>query len=117
VLGHYARDERLFSLAEAVHRMTGLPARKFGLAQRGLVRDGWAADLVLFDAATIRDVATFTDPKRPAEGIAAVWVNGVLTSRAQAPTGARGGRFVARGPIDPADYFSAFTSTTETQRA
>jgi N-acyl-D-aspartate/D-glutamate deacylase len=117
VLGHYARDERLFSLAEAVHRMTGLPARKFGLAQRGLVRDGWAADLVLFDAATIRDVATFTDPKRPAEGIAAVWVNGVLTSRAQAPTGARGGRFVARGPIDPADYYSAFTSTTETQRA
>jgi N-acyl-D-amino-acid deacylase len=108
VLGRYARDERLFTLAEAVHKMTGLPARKFGLAQRGLVREGYAADLVLFDAATVRDVATFADPKRPAEGIAAVWVNGVLTSRGQVATGARGGRFVARGPIEPADYYAAF---------
>jgi len=118
VLGRYARDERLFPLAEAVHKMTGLPARKFGLAQRGLVRDGYAADLVLFDAMTVRDVATFTDPQRPAEGIAAVWVNGVLTSRDQVATSARGGQFVARGVIDPADYYSAFTSTTaERQQA
>jgi N-acyl-D-amino-acid deacylase len=117
VLGRYSRDERLFPLAEAVHKMTGLPARKFGLSQRGLVRDGYAADLVLFDATTVRDVATFTDPQRPAEGIAAVWVNGVLSSRGQVATGARGGRFVPRGTIDPADYYSAFTSKTETQRA
>jgi N-acyl-D-aspartate/D-glutamate deacylase len=117
VLGRYARDERLFPLATAIHKMTGLPARKFGLSNRGLVRDGYAADLVLFDAATVRDVATFTDPQRPAEGIAAVWVNGVLTSRAQVATGGRGGRFVARGPIDPADYYSAFTSKTESQHA
>jgi len=118
VLGRYARDERLFPLAEAVHKMTGLPARKFGLSRRGFVRDGYAADLVLFDAATVRDVATFTDPQRPAEGIAAVWVNGVLTTRGQVATDARGGQFVARGPIDPADYEAAFTSTkTETQRA
>jgi N-acyl-D-amino-acid deacylase len=118
VLGHYARDERLFPLAEAVHKMTGLPARKFGLSDRGLVREGYAADLVLFDAATVRDVATFADPQRPAEGIAAVWVNGVLTSRDQVATGARGGRFVSRGTIDPADYFTAFTSTTaESQRS
>jgi N-acyl-D-amino-acid deacylase len=118
VLGRYARDERLFPLAEAVHKMTGLPARKFGLSNRGLVREGFAADLVLFDAMTVRDVATFTDPQRPAEGISAVWVNGVPTSRDQVATGARGGRFVARGAIDPADYYSAFTSTTaETQRA
>jgi N-acyl-D-aspartate/D-glutamate deacylase len=68
------------------------------------VRDGYAADLVLFDAATVRDVATFTDPQRPAEGISAVWVNGVLTSRDQAPTGTRSGRFVPRGPIDLAAY-------------
>jgi len=108
VLGRYARDERLFPLAEAVHKMTGLPARKFGLSRRGFVREGYAADLVLFDAATVRDVATFADPKRPAEGIAAVWVNGVLMSRGQVATGARGGRFVARGPIDPADYHAAF---------
>jgi N-acyl-D-aspartate/D-glutamate deacylase len=117
VLGHYARDERLFSLAEAVHRMTGLPARKFGLAQRGLVRDGWAADLVLFDAATIRDVATFTDPQCPAEGIRAVWVNGVLSSRDQVATNAHGGRFLKRGTIDPAAYFTAFATLEETPPA
>ena len=99
VLGHYSRDERLFPLPEAVHKMTGLSARRFGLDDRGVVREGAFADLVLFDASTIRDVATFTDPKRPSEGIAAVWVNGVLSSRDQRPTGTRGGRFVERGTI------------------
>ena len=94
VLGHYARDERLFPLAEAVHRMTGLSARRFGLDGRGEIRVGAWADLVLFDPATIRDEATFTDPERPASGIAAVWVNGVPSSRGQVATGARGGRFV-----------------------
>jgi N-acyl-D-aspartate/D-glutamate deacylase len=112
VLGHYARDTGLFPLAEAVHKMTGLPARKFGLRDRGVVREGGAADLVLFDAATIRDVATFTDPQRPADGIHAVWVNGVPSSRDQVPTGARGGRFLSRGAIDPADYRAAFRSST-----
>ena len=98
----------LFPIATAVHKMTGLPARKFGLGDRGVVREGLAADLVLFDAETVRDVATFTDPQRPAAGIHAVWVNGVLSSRDQEPTGSRGGRFLSRGTIDPADYFSAF---------
>jgi N-acyl-D-aspartate/D-glutamate deacylase len=112
VLGHYARDERIFSLPTAVHKMTGLPARKFGLRDRGVVREGLAADLVLFDAATVRDVATFTDPQRPAEGIHAVWVNGALASRAQSPTGARSGRFLPRGEIDPADYHDAFRAIT-----
>jgi N-acyl-D-amino-acid deacylase len=93
-----------------VHKMTGMPARKFGLGDRGVVREGLAADLVLFDAATVRDVATFIDPKRPAAGIHAVWVNGVLSSRDQEPTGARGGRFLARGTIDPADYLTAFSA-------
>ncbi len=96
VLGHYSRDEQLFPLAEAVHKMSGLSARRFGLAERGEIRVGNWADLVLFDAATIRDVATFADPKRPAEGISAVWVNGVLSSRNQAPTGDRAGRFLQR---------------------
>jgi len=96
VLGHYCRDVGLFALPEAVHRMTGLPAHRFGLVDRGVVRAGAWADLVLFDPSTIRDTATFADPARAAEGIAAVWVNGVLSSRAQVPTGARGGRFVAR---------------------
>jgi N-acyl-D-amino-acid deacylase len=110
VLGHYARDAALFPLTTAVHKMTGMPARKFGLGDRGVVREGLAADLVLFDAATVRDVATFIDPKRPAAGIHAVWVNGVLSSRDQEPTGARGGRFLARGTIDPADYLTAFSA-------
>ena len=97
VLGHYCRDLGLFPLTEAVHRMTGLSARRFGLAERGEIRAGYWADLVLFDPASVRDVATYADPRRPAAGIAAVWVNGVLTSRDQTPTGARGGHFVVRG--------------------
>ena len=108
VLGHYARDEALFPLAEAVHKMTGLPARRFGLTDRGFVRERAAADLVLFDPATVRDVATWTDPQRPSEGIHAVWVNGVLSSRDQAPTGERAGRFLPRGQIDPDSYREAF---------
>jgi N-acyl-D-aspartate/D-glutamate deacylase len=96
VLGRYSREEKLFSLTEAVHKMTGLSARRFGLAERGEIRVGYWADLVLFDAATIRDVATYTDPKRAAEGISAVWVNGVCSSRNQKLTGNRAGRFIAR---------------------
>jgi N-acyl-D-amino-acid deacylase len=107
VLGHYARDVGLFPLTVAVHKMTALPARKFGLGNRGVVRKGFAADLVLFDADTVRDVATFTDPQRAAVGIHAVWVNGVLASRDQVPTGARGGRFLSRGTIDRAAYRTA----------
>ncbi|WP_020202838.1 amidohydrolase family protein, partial [Cupriavidus sp. WS] len=96
VLGHYARDRELFPLAVAVNKMTGLSAERFGLAQRGFVREGYWADLVLFDAATIRDAASFTDPMQPAEGIAAVWVNGALSWRQRAATGARAGRFLPR---------------------
>jgi N-acyl-D-amino-acid deacylase len=117
VLGRYTRDEGLFPLADAVHKMTGLPARRFGLSGRGFIRVGHAADLVLFDPATIRDVATFADPQRPAAGIAAVWVNGVLSSRDQIPTGARGGRFLARGPIDHAAFYHAGGSATPETRA
>jgi N-acyl-D-amino-acid deacylase len=97
VLGHYCREEKLFSLATAVHKMTGMPAQRFGLAERGFVRAGYAADLVLFDAATIEDKATFADPVRPAKGIERVWVNGVLSYTAEGATGQRGGRFVPRG--------------------
>ena len=104
VLGKYSRDEKLFPLSEAVHKMTGLAARRFGLSGRGFIREGYAADLVLFDPATVRDMASFANPQRPAEGIFAVWVNGVLSSRDQSPTGARGGRFLSRGSIDPADF-------------
>jgi N-acyl-D-amino-acid deacylase len=96
VLGHYCREEGLFPLAEAVRKMTGLPAQRFELTGRGLIREGATADLVLFDPATIRDTATFTDPIRAAEGIAAVWVNGVLSYQNGAATTERAGHFVAR---------------------
>ncbi|HWG20917.1 MAG TPA: D-aminoacylase [Terracidiphilus sp.] len=97
VLGKYAREEGLFSLAQAVRKMTGLPADRFGLEGRGYVRAGYWADLVLFDAQRVMDTATYADPVRRAQGIASVWVNGVLTYTADGLTGERGGRFLARG--------------------
>jgi N-acyl-D-amino-acid deacylase len=100
VLGRYSREEKLFSLPAAIHKMTGMPAQRFGLAGRGLIRKHYAADLVLFDPETILDTATFSDPIQPATGIAAVWVNGVLSYTAKGATGNRGGRFLPRGKTD-----------------
>jgi N-acyl-D-aspartate/D-glutamate deacylase len=97
VLGRYTREERLITLPEAVHKMTSMPAHRFGLESRGLIREGYCADLVLFDAAKIVDTATFDDPMRPAEGIVAVWVNGALSYTDQGSTGKRAGQFVRRG--------------------
>jgi N-acyl-D-amino-acid deacylase len=77
--------------------MTGMPATRFGLEERGLVREDYAADLVLFDPERIIDTATFTDPKAKAKGIAGVWVNGVLTYTAEGATGNRAGQFLRRG--------------------
>lgn len=91
VLGHYCRDERLFHLAEAVRRMTTLSADTFGLKRRGRIAAGCAADLVAFDAATVRDVATFDDPQRPSIGIRHVWVNGRAALAHGRSTGMRAG--------------------------
>ncbi len=99
VLGHLSREQQLIPLPTAVHKMTALPAQRFGLARRGLVREGCFADLVLFDAAKIIDTATFADPITPATGIAAVWVNGTLSYQATTPTGNRSGRFLPRQRI------------------
>ena len=76
VLGHYARDLKLFSLEEAVRKMTGHTAAVFGMTDRGMIRTGAYADLVLFDAATVRDASTYDAPTRPAEGIVEPWING-----------------------------------------
>jgi N-acyl-D-aspartate/D-glutamate deacylase len=108
VLGHYARDEALLPLEEAVRKMTGLSAQRFGLSQRGEVHVGWHADLVLFDPAKVRDAATFDKPQQVADGIDAVWVNGVLSYRDGQPTGERAGHFVARGKRETPAEANAF---------
>ena len=96
VLGRYCRELGLFPLEEAVHRMTGVPARVFGLAGRGAVRAGAGADLVLFDPETVIDEADFSEPTRPARGIYQVIVNGKQVWRGGEWTGARPGRILRR---------------------
>jgi len=96
VLGHYSRDLGLFPLETAVWKMTGLTARTFGLPQRGSLQVGHHADVVIFDAATVRDAADYTEPQRPAVGIATVIVNGAVTWHAGAHTGARAGQVITR---------------------
>lgn len=97
VLGHYARDRGLFSLEQAVHKMTGLPATRFRLAQRGLITPGCHADLVVFDPQRIADTASFARPKTPAAGIVSVYVNGTLAWHEGGSTGARVGQVIRRG--------------------
>ena len=99
VLGHYARERKLFTLEQAVHKMSGLPAARFGLAQRGLdARSGYCADLVVFDPDRIADTATFARPKVPAAGIVSVYVNGTVAWQEGRSTGARPGQIVRRVP-------------------
>ncbi len=96
VLGHYARDVGLFTLETAVHKMTGLSAGTFRLHDRGEIRPGAYADLVLFDPDTIIDLATFEAPKTPARGIDWVMVNGRMAFADGQPTGDRSGRALRR---------------------
>ncbi|WP_423603704.1 N-acyl-D-amino-acid deacylase family protein [Sphingomonas sp. MS122] len=99
VLGHYARDVGLFPLETAVHKMTGMPAHVFGLEDRGVLRPGAFADLVLFDPATVIDRATFADPVQAAGGIAEVWVNGASAYTPEAGrVTAAAGRLLRRRP-------------------
>lgn len=97
VLGHYCRELALFPLETAVWKMTGLTARTFGLHQRGALQVGHHADVVIFDAATVRDTADYAQPMRPAQGIESVIVNGALTWHDGAHTGARAGQVITRG--------------------
>jgi N-acyl-D-amino-acid deacylase len=96
VLGHYARGLGLFPLETAVNKMTGLTARTFGLADRGLLKEGFAADITVFDPGEVGDAATFARPIQPARGIDTVIVNGELVWRGGSPTGARPGRILGR---------------------
>lgn len=67
----------MLTLPDAIHRMTGLAAENYGLHERGLIREGYFADLVMFDPDSVADMATFEEPIRASKGIEAVWVNGV----------------------------------------
>ncbi|WP_417514703.1 N-acyl-D-amino-acid deacylase family protein [Minwuia sp.] len=98
VLGHYARDEGLFSLEDAVRKMTSLTADTFGLKGRGRLATGYAADLVLFDPATVIDTATFAEPQQPAAGIEMVFANGIQIWGGGASTGDRPGQHLTRSP-------------------
>lgn len=96
VLGRYCRDEKVLPLAQAIHKMTGLPAARLAIAERGFIREGYFADLTLFDPGRVIDTATFSKPRQTAEGIVAVWVNGVLSYQEHKPRNQRAGRFLPR---------------------
>lgn len=97
VLGHYVRDQGLLPLETAIRKMTGLPARTLGLADRGLIREGLAADLAVFDPTTIAERATYQDPHQYAAGIAHVLVNGEPVIDDGEHTGALPGAMLRRG--------------------
>ena len=97
VLGHYSRDLGLFPLETAVHKMTGLSARRFNLQQRGELRAGWFADVCIFDPITVHDVATFEQPQAICRGIDHVLVNGAITLRRRHAGPDRAGRFLPSG--------------------
>ena len=92
ILGHYVRDEKVLTLEEAVRKMTSLPASRMGLADRGILRPGMAADIAAFDPATVRERSTYADPLHYSEGIPYVMVNGELVVDGGRITAARPGR-------------------------
>ncbi|AHN75038.1 N-acyl-D-amino-acid deacylase family protein [Pandoraea pnomenusa] len=96
VLGEFSRERGLFSLETAVRKMTGLTAEQFGLRERGLLREGYFADIVVFDAQRVIDKATFSEPTLRPEGISEVFVAGQAVLRDGRPTGARPGRALRR---------------------
>ena len=92
VLGEYARERRLISMETAVHKMTGMPAGRLGLKDRGLLREGFAADVTVFDPAAVKDESTYADPHRYPSGIPYVIVNGAVavdSGRMQGPGAGR----------------------------
>src|SRR5581483_6408489 len=96
VLGHYVRERGLMTLEHAVHKMTGLPGERFGLARRGRIAAGMAADVVVFAAAAVGDAATYDEPLLPPRGVHHVLVNGRFAVRDGVPTGAKAGVFLTR---------------------
>jgi N-acyl-D-amino-acid deacylase len=91
VLSKYVRDEKVISLEEAVRRMTSLPAQKFGLKDRGLLREGFAADIVVFNEKTVQDLSTYEKPHAYSKGFEFVVVNGQLVVDGGQHIGTRSG--------------------------
>ncbi|HWU37149.1 MAG TPA: amidohydrolase family protein, partial [Candidatus Acidoferrum sp.] len=98
VLGEYVRKQGVLSLPAAVHKMTGLPAVRLGFRERGLLKPGAAADLVLFDPSKVQDRADFQNPHQYPTGIVHVWVNGVLAVKDGRLTGNAPGRVLRKNP-------------------
>ena len=96
VYAKYVRDDKLLSVEEAVRKMTSLPVTNLGIAKRGVLRQGYFADVVVFDPATIQDHATFEKPLQYATGVSEVFVNGVEVIKSGEHTGAKPGRVVRR---------------------
>ena len=101
VLGRYVREQRSLTWEEAIRKMTSLPAATIGLINRGVIAPGMAADIAVFDPATVTDRATFESPTAMPEGVRHVVVNGKLAWRDGAPTGERAGAVLLRGPHEP----------------
>ncbi len=96
VLGVYVREKGVLTLEDAVRKMSSFPAQRMGLEDRGVIRPGMKADVVVFDPATIKDMATFEKPHQYAQGVSAVIVNGQVTLSGGQMTGARAGRALKR---------------------
>lgn len=96
VLGHYVREKKLLSLEAAIWKMTGLAAEIYGLPDRGILKSGYKADIVIFDAQTIEDKATFINPHQYPVGVEAVFVNGVLTTHHGKLTGQHSGKVLKK---------------------
>ena len=96
MLAHYCRDRKLFSIETAIHKITALPAGRIGLADRGVIKEGMWADLVLFDLDKLNDNPSYADPQQPCDGILQVYVNGVLAAENGKTTGSRSGMVLRR---------------------
>ena len=101
VLGHYVRETHALTWEDAVRKMTGLPASTIGMVDRGFLTPGMAADIAVFDPATVIDHATYESPALPSDGIRDVLVNGRVALRDGRPTGERGGRALIRSEHMP----------------
>jgi N-acyl-D-amino-acid deacylase len=100
VLGKYVREEKTITLEEAVRRMTSLPAQKFQLSDRGLLREGYAADILIFNEKEVQDLSTFEKPHAYSKGFNYVIVNGAIVVENGNHTGARSGKAL-RKPVQP----------------